>query len=106
MLCDNKIKEILELKAGDENITFREYFQKLLITLWRDGESFSGKRPLGNSGWEYELYHPLVRAGYVEGIFSDCGEFIEDFSMNTCDKIIEEVINYLFRPTTVVNHTD
>jgi hypothetical protein len=50
--------EILALPMGPndadaENV--REYLKALLTELWREGESFSGKRPFGNSGWEREL---------------------------------------------------
>ena len=36
--------------------TIGEYFEKLLLTLWDEQEDFSGKRPFGNSGWEYDVY--------------------------------------------------
>ena len=49
-----------------ENITVRDYLRILLLTLWDEGEGFSGKRPFGNSGWEYELYDALMEAGYVQ----------------------------------------
>jgi len=51
--------------AGDQ-ITVRDYFRLLLETLIREEESFSGKRPFGNSGWMYELYSPLAIAGFIE----------------------------------------
>ena len=47
--------------------TVREYLQKLLLELWREGECFSGKRPFGNSGWEYEIYTALLREELVLG---------------------------------------
>ncbi|MBP7253938.1 MAG: hypothetical protein KBA75_10705 [Alphaproteobacteria bacterium] len=50
--------------AGDD-ITVRDYLRTLLITLWEEKESFSGKRPFGNSGWEYEVLIPLAKAGFV-----------------------------------------
>jgi hypothetical protein len=56
--------------AGDQ-LTIREYFRELLTTLWSEGESFSGKRPFGNSGWEYEPIGALVAAGFIPGTGSD-----------------------------------
>ena len=50
--------------AGD-NLTCREYLCALLKTLWREGEGFSGKRPFGNSGWDYDLIDALVSGGCV-----------------------------------------
>ena len=56
--------------AGD-NLTIRDYLRVLLTTLWEEKESFSGKRPLGNSGWEHELHKPLVEAGLIKGRMFD-----------------------------------
>ena len=47
--------------------TIKEYLIELLKAVWEEGESFSGKRPFGNSGWEGELYASLVKQGLVEG---------------------------------------
>lgn len=46
----------------------RGYLTALLARLWREGESFSGKHPFGNSGWRWDLYPALERAGYVAGV--------------------------------------
>lgn len=40
-------------------------------TLWSETEGFSGKRPFGNSGWEFDLYKPLVEAGAIKGKIED-----------------------------------
>ena len=52
-------------------ITFREYFHKLLQTMWYEDEGFSGKRPFGNSGWSWDLIRGLVATGLVPGRFGD-----------------------------------
>lgn len=54
----------------DETLTIRDYFKALLDRLWEQGEGFSGKRPFGNSGWEYDLQRPLVMAGVIAGTIS------------------------------------
>ncbi|MFE2994179.1 hypothetical protein ACFXG4_04095 [Nocardia sp. NPDC059246] len=59
--------------------TIRGYLLALLRQLWEHGEAFGGKRPFGNSGWEYELYEPLARAGLIEATFDEDGYF------DTCD---------------------
>lgn len=46
--------------------TVQDYLVSLLVGVWRDGEGFDGKRPFGNSSWEYDLYVALARAGMVE----------------------------------------
>lgn len=51
----------------DRVASIREYLHALLTELWREGEGFSGKRPFGNSGWEYDLYKPLIVAGVIKG---------------------------------------
>jgi hypothetical protein len=55
---------ILNLKfySGDlmEDITIREFLQKLLLTLFEEMEGFSGKRPFGNSGWDGDLIICLI----------------------------------------------
>lgn len=72
-------KEILELPMGPNDAdapTVRGYFVKLLDELLTKGEGFSGKRPFGNSGWEYDLYLPLIQAGAIPGKIED-GEIVE-----------------------------
>ncbi|WP_157266520.1 hypothetical protein [Azohydromonas aeria] len=54
-----------------EGITVRDYLRRLLETLWDEGECFSGKRPFGNSGWEWDLFHPLAVAGFIPGTVQD-----------------------------------
>lgn len=51
--------------------TARYYMKRLLHDLLTQGESFSGKRPFGNSGWEHELAQPLIMAGVIEGTIED-----------------------------------
>lgn len=70
------------------------YLHALLRTLWREGESFSGKRPFGNSGWESELHRALIAAGKVEG-----GELDEDGFVDkegNANDVVLEAIDALF----------
>lgn len=55
----------------DERMTFRAYFHALLTTLYEEDEGFSGKRPFGNSGWDYSLRLGLVNIGAVAGDYED-----------------------------------
>lgn len=77
-----------------EEITIKEYLKTLLLTLWAEGEGFSSKRPLGNSGWEFDLYVPLIGAGLVKGRLDDYG-YIEDIDESKASKIIKQVIESL-----------
>jgi hypothetical protein len=59
--------------AGD-NLTPREWLCDLLLTLWHDGEGFSGKRPWGNSGWETDIYKPLAQHGFIKATLTPWGD--------------------------------
>lgn len=67
--------DALDLKFYDGDTgsmtTIRAYFKKQLSTLWAEGESFSGKRPFGNSGWEGCLEGVLIRHHCVPGVIDD-----------------------------------
>jgi hypothetical protein len=39
------------------------YLIRILGKVWAEGESFSGKRPFGNSDWKYAVYDALIEAG-------------------------------------------
>lgn len=47
--------------------TLVDYLKSLLETIWKEGEGFSGKRPFGNGGWEFDVYKALVKAELIEG---------------------------------------
>ena len=57
-----------EIYGHDGTLTVRQYLRALLDKLWDEGESFDSKRPFGNSSWEYDLYDPLGRAGFIPGL--------------------------------------
>jgi len=68
--------------AGD-NITVRDYLHKLLTRVWQLDEDFNGKRPFGNSGWDFDIYAPLIKAGFIAGEVDehgDIGEFDRDIA--------------------------
>ena len=93
--------EVLDLpmQPNDANAkTIREYLGRLLLALWNEGEGFSGKRPLGNSGWENELYLPLVKAGEIKGRVDDDG-WLESADSKAGRKVIREAICELFSAT-------
>lgn len=45
--------------------TVGEYLAEILNTLLSEGEGFSGKRPLGNSDWDYNIENALEAHGYT-----------------------------------------
>jgi hypothetical protein len=58
--------------------TVGEFLASLLSALWLEGEGFSGKRPLGNSDWQWQVYMSMVAGGLAEGIINKWGD--EDIS--------------------------
>lgn len=76
-------------------VTVREYFRRLLSTLWEEEDSFSGKRPFGNSCWQSDLIIGLIDAGYLEGkVYRDEDGGIEDtdYDREEADKLIQGLI--------------
>lgn len=84
----------LRFKCGDlgGEVSIREYLHALLCRLWDEGESFSGKRPFGNSGWEYDLYKPLIIAGIVSGWIDDQG-YVEEVDEKEANAEVFRLIN-------------
>lgn len=74
--------------------TIKDYLKALLDALWNQGEGFSGKRPFGNSGWEYELYQALVASGVVRGDLNEDGS-LDDYDELTANKLIFQAIKDL-----------
>jgi hypothetical protein len=78
--------------------TVREYLIALLRTLWAEEGNFSGKRPFGSSDWHYDLYIPLIDAGFVNGSFDEDG-YVDELDETTADRLITEAIGYLGKPS-------
>lgn len=97
-------EEILDVELGENDAdasTIREYLKALLSALWDEGESFSGKRPLGNSDWQWPIYRALVKAEAVETdeTFLD-GDDLDslgygNFDMAEADRLIHLAIQAL-----------
>ncbi len=67
--CLNAEPHVLDLAMpwpndADARIV-RDYVKALATKVLQEGESFSGKRPFGNSGWQHDLVQALVNAGHV-----------------------------------------
>ncbi len=82
----------LPLPPNDSGaITIRGYLAALLIQLWKQGESFSGKRPFGNSGWEFMIYASLIKHGVVSGELDE-DDFVEEVDDKKADTLVLEAI--------------
>lgn len=99
-----KIKDFnaaLDVKLHGEfdDETVRSYLCLLLTALWEEKEAFNGKYPFGDSGWEYDLYAPLVKAGFIKGSldeYADGHVYVEDFNKKDADAFIEDLILFVF----------
>ena len=47
------------------------------------------KRPYGNSGWVWDLYAALVRAGKIDGTFNEYDE-VENIDTRAANALIEQ----------------
>lgn len=85
----------IEMQKNDAGAkTIRDYLKTLLRELWEKGESFSGKRPFGNSGWEGELETALVKAGAVPGKLDGDG-YLESVDTQAAAELIHQAIDAL-----------
>lgn len=83
MIDQNKIPAVLDAKITTSDVgtvTVREYFKRLLRTLMDQGEGFSGKRPFGNSGWEYDILPPMVKLKMIPGGLEDGDYYASDYN--------------------------
>lgn len=82
-------QQILDCPMGPNDSgadTIRGYLVELLASVWRDGDCFNGKRPFGNSGWQWDLHKPLVQAGFIAGTID------EDGYLDDCDETAGEAL--------------
>lgn len=87
----------LPLPPNDaEAATIRDYLIALLALVWTDRECFNGKRPFGNSGWQYELYPALITAGLVAGQLDEDG-YVKEVDRQAADALIGAAIRELAR---------
>jgi hypothetical protein len=74
--------------------TIGDYLVALLRKVWEDGDGFSGKRPFGNSGWEFDLYKALLVAGYVGGELDDEG-YLDNVDVISAQALVAHAIDSL-----------
>lgn len=72
----------------------RDYLVDLLAALWAEGDGFSAKRPLGDSGWQWDIYDVLFRAGFIPGKVDADGELV-DVDVAAADELVAAAIEFL-----------
>lgn len=75
----------------DRELTIRQWLAELLLTLWREEEGFSGKRPFGNSGWQWDVAAVLIKAGAITGKLDSDG-FVDEADDEELKDVIEGAI--------------
>ena len=82
-------------KKNDAGVTtVKRYLKKLLVTLFEQGEGFSGKRPFGNSCWEYEVWAVWIKEGLMPGTLDGEG-YIQEYDSEGFYKQMYKCINSL-----------
>jgi hypothetical protein len=82
------------IKFCGEEQPLAEYLRMILIALLEEGEGFSGKRPLGDSGWQWDVYKALVAAKLIDGEIDKDGDLM-DFDAKQADELVLAVIKRL-----------
>lgn len=73
--------------------TIRDYLTALLIRVWIDEADFSGKRPFGNSGWQWDVYKVLAAADLLASTTDQYGEL--DLDIREADELMAGAIRAL-----------
>ena len=92
-----QIRQVLDLELGPNDsgeATVRGYLLRLLRDVWNQQEGFDGKRPFGNSSWDYDLKVPMVKAGLVSGKLDSDG-YVEQLDDRKADALILAAISSL-----------
>lgn len=89
--------KVLDLPMDENDAgakTIRDYMKALLRAVLTETEGFSGKRPFGNSGWDWDMHKPLVKAGLVDGTIDEDG-FLEEHDSEAADKLLLSAVDDL-----------
>ena len=93
-------KKVLDCPMEDNDSgadTIRGYLIALLEESWRWGEDWV-KRPFGNSGWQYDLYEALAKAGFIDGEFDAEDGYATEVDERAGHKLIADAIQELAKP--------
>lgn len=77
-----------------DEVTLRDYLKRLLSTLIEEEESFSGKRPFGNSGWICDPITALIKVGAIKGDLDSDG-YYEDCDMESAKNALLLAIEFM-----------
>jgi hypothetical protein len=97
-VSDPTPEQVLNLPIAEDHpsgaATVRDYLITLLVRLWTQGSDFSSKRPFGTTDWPFDLYIPLIKAGFIAGELNE-DDYIEDCADDAGDRLIVAAIRSL-----------
>lgn len=88
-----KIDDVLGMDV--EGRTLRAVLKDLLSMVLLQGEQFNGKRPWGDSGWEWDIYRAMVVNGFINGTVDEDGD-IYDIDNTKGDELLMMCVDRLF----------
>lgn len=93
--------DILKIKMQDNDANARtvgEYLIMLSQKCWQETEGFSGKRPFGNSGWDFEIYQALAAAGHgnPKWEWNNGEKELVHYEPGTLNKLINQAFKTLY----------
>lgn len=78
-VCEQILAIELDPTSDFGAVTIRGALFMLLAKVWEEESDFSGKRPFGNSSWQYDFSEALINANIVgEGEDDDAIRMIGD----------------------------
>ena len=83
----------------NREVSVGEFFREMMQKLWDEQEGFSGKRPFGNSCWEFPVIRALVIAGAIPGTVTyDEDGYVEDerYDRREAHKFVSGLITKMF----------
>ena len=83
---------VFQCNELDREISLRDYLKELLCKVVVEGESFSGKRPFGNSGWQHDIAKALVIGKCIPGTYDEKDDEAYDFSWGDVETAITHLI--------------
>ena len=99
MPTEERIHRAARVIVESHNLTLVGYLKLILTAVWEENEQFSGKRPLGNSGWQYDVYKAFIKAELIEGKLDEDG-CVEECNDREGDELVLAVIQRLGMPDT------
>lgn len=92
----NQILSLPMSPDADAGPTVRDYLRVTFQTFLQEGEGFSGKRPLGNSDWDYQLAAALIKGGAIRGQLDEY-EDPEEFEWKDYNDVMTMVVAEVFK---------